>query len=139
MPKAFPLEFRRDVVAVARKGEAPIAPIAKDFADLGFTIYATAGTAAVLAENGIAANILHRIHEGRPNVLDMIKNGEISFIINTPSGEQPRLDEIAIRSAAVASRVATMTTLRGARASADAIRSLRDHGLSVKSLQEYHA
>jgi len=126
-------------ISVKDRDKAAVAPIAKDFADLGFTIYATAGTAAVLKENGIPANLLHRIHEGRPNVLDMIKNGEINFIINTPSGQQPRLDEIAIRSAAVANRIATMTTLRGARASADAIRAIREHGLSVKSLQEYHA
>jgi carbamoyl-phosphate synthase large subunit len=126
-------------ISVKDRDKAAVVEIAKDFADLGFTIYATAGTAAVFAENGIPANLLHRIHEGRPNILDMIKNGEISFIINTPSGQQPRLDEIAIRSAAVANRIATMTTLRGARASAAAIRALRDRGLAVKSLQEYHA
>jgi carbamoyl-phosphate synthase large subunit len=126
-------------ISVKDRDKAAVAPIAKDFADLGFTIYATSGTASVLAENGIPAKVLHRLNEGRPNVLDMIKNGDIHFIINTPSGQQPRKDEIVIRSAAVAGRIATMTTLRGARASADAIRAIREKGLSVKSLQEYHA
>jgi carbamoyl-phosphate synthase large subunit len=126
-------------ISVKDRDKAAVAPIAKDFADLGFQIYATSGTAAVLKENGIAAKTLHRLNEGRPNVLDMIKNGEIHFIINTPSGQQPRKDEVIIRSAAVAGRIATMTTLRGARASADAIRAIRERGLSVKSLQEYHA
>ena len=68
----------------------------------------------------------------------MIKNSEIQFIINTPAGQQPRKDEVTIRSAAVANRIATMTTLRGARASADAIRAIREKGMAVKSLQEYH-
>ena len=82
---------------------------------------------------------LFKIHEGRPNILDLIKNGEIHFIINTPSGQQPRKDEVAIRSAAVAARVATMTTLRGAKASVDAIRALKLSGYGVKTIQEFHA
>jgi len=125
-------------ISVKDRDKAAVVEIARDFADLGFTIYATAGTGAVLEENGIATKALYRLTEGRPTVLDMIKNGEIQFIINTPSGQQPRKDEVIIRSAAVASRVATMTTLRAARASAAAIRAIRDHGLGVKSLQEYH-
>jgi carbamoyl-phosphate synthase large subunit len=71
--------------------------------------------------------------------LDLIKNGEIHFILNTPSGQQPRRDEVVIRSAGVAARVATMTTLRGARASVAAIRAIQQAGYEVKSLQEYHA
>jgi carbamoyl-phosphate synthase large subunit len=126
-------------ISVKDRDKAAVVEIAKDFADLGFTIFATAGTAAVLEENSIAAKTLFRLNEGRPTALDMIKNGEIQFIVNTPSGEQPRKDEVIIRSAAVANRIATMTTLRAARASAAAIRAMRDRGLQVKSLQEYHA
>ncbi|HEU4679155.1 MAG TPA: hypothetical protein VFS35_06520, partial [Terrimicrobiaceae bacterium] len=66
------------------------------------------------------------------------KNGEMHFIINTPSGQQPRRDEVVIRSAAVAARVAMMTTLRGARASSAAIRALKSTGYGVKTLQEHH-
>jgi carbamoyl-phosphate synthase large subunit len=126
-------------ISVKDRDKAAVVEIAKDFADLGFTIFATAGTAAVLEENSIPAKPLFRLNEGRPTALDMIKNGEIQFIVNTPSGEQPRKDEVIIRSAAVANRIATMTTLRAARASAAAIRAMRDRGLQVKSLQEYHA
>jgi len=113
--------------------------IAKDFVEMGFTIHATSGTAKILKAAGVPVKQLFKLQEGRPNVLDLIKNGEMHFIINTPSGQQPRKDEVIIRSAAVAARVATMTTLRGARASAAAIRALQQSGYSVKSIQEYHA
>jgi len=82
---------------------------------------------------------LLKIREGRPNVVDAIKNGSVHFIVNTPSGRAPREDEIAIRSAAVAARVSTMTTLRGARASVGAMRAVLKSGYQVKSIQEYHA
>jgi carbamoyl-phosphate synthase large subunit len=114
-------------------------PIAKEFSEMGFTIHATSGTAKILKKAGIPVQQLFKLQEGRPNVLDLIKNGEMHFIINTPSGQQPRKDEVIIRSAAVAARVATMTTLRGARASAAAIRALQQSGYGVKSIQEYHA
>jgi len=119
--------------------KAAAVPIAKDFAEMGFTIHATSGTARMLKEAGVPVKELFKLQEGRPNVLDLIKNGEMHFIINTPSGQQPRKDEVIIRSAAVAARVATMTTLRGARASAAAIRAIQQSGYGVKSIQEYHA
>ncbi|HEY8901900.1 MAG TPA: carbamoyl-phosphate synthase large subunit [Chthoniobacterales bacterium] len=125
-------------ISVKDRDKAAVAPIAREFADLGFKLFATAGTASVLKEAGLEATVLQRLNEGRPTALDMIKNGDIHFIVNTPSGEQPRKDEVVIRSAAVANRVATMTTLRAARASAAAIRAIRERGLKVKSLQEYH-
>ena len=77
--------------------------------------------------------------EGRPNVLDLIKNGEIQFIINTPSGKTPREDEVKIRTAALTERIPIMTTVRAATASAKGIRSLQKGGMTVKTLQEYHA
>ena len=82
---------------------------------------------------------LFKLAEGRPNVLDMIKNGEIAFIINTPSGKKPRQDEVKIRGAAVTHRVPIMTTLSAAAASVNGIRSLQAKGLSVRTIQEYHA
>ncbi len=129
-----------NVFLSVRDSDKPaIIPVAKEFAELGFTLYATAGTQAALAAAGVKAENLFRLNEGRPNCLDMIKNGEIQFIINTPSGTQPRIDEMKIRSLAVANRIATMTTVRGAQASVAAIRSLKEKTLEVKSLQEYHA
>ena len=80
-----------------------------------------------------------KLAEGRPNVLDLIKNGEIQFIINTPSGKIPREDEVKIRTAALAQRIPIMTTVRAASASAKGIRSLQKGGMTVRSLQEYHA
>jgi carbamoyl-phosphate synthase large subunit len=126
-------------ISVKDADKSSVVPIAKDFTELGFTIYATGGTATVLKESGVKVKDLFKLQEGRPNVLDMIKNGEMHFIINTPSGQQPRKDEVVIRSAAVAARVATMTTLRAAKASVEAVRALQKSGYSVKSLQEYHS
>ena len=113
--------------------------IVKEFAELGFKIHATDGTAALLKENGIEVTRLNKVAQGRPNVVDMIKNGEMQFIINTPSGKQPRADEVVIRSMAVANRIPIMTTLRAAAASVAAIKSIAKSPLSVKSLQEHHA
>ncbi|GAT33703.1 carbamoyl-phosphate synthase large subunit [Terrimicrobium sacchariphilum] len=135
-----PLPTKGNVfISVKDADKQAVIPIAKEFHDLGFIIHATSGTAKILADAGVPAKALLKLQEGRPNVLDLIKNGEIQFIINTPSGQQPRRDEVVIRSAAVAGRVATMTTLRGARASAAAIRALQQAGYAVKSIQEYHA
>jgi carbamoyl-phosphate synthase large subunit len=125
-------------ISVKDSDKQAVIPIAREFADLGFTIYATGGTARVLNAARVPARLLYKLKEGRPNILDLIKNGDMHFIINTPSGQQPRRDEVVIRSAAVAARIAMMTTLRGAQASSAAIRALKDAGYAVKSLQEYH-
>jgi carbamoyl-phosphate synthase large subunit len=125
-------------ISVKDSDKQAVVPIAKAFVELGFTIYATGGTRNVLAGAGIPVKLLYKLQEGRPNILDLIKNGEMHFIINTPSGQQPRRDEVIIRSAAVGARVAMMTTLRGAQASSAAIRALKNTGYGVRSLQEYH-
>jgi len=126
-------------VSVKDADKNGVIAIAKDFADLGFKVHATDGTAALLQENGIAVTRLNKLAQGRPNVVDMIKNGEMQFIINTPSGKQPRADEVVIRSMAVANRIPIMTTLRAAAASVAAIKSIAKSPLTVKSLQEHHA
>lgn len=126
-------------ISVKDADKQAILPLAREFAELGFILHATGGTARVLEQAGLPVKSLLKIQEGRPNILDLIKNGEIHFIINTPSGQQPRKDEVVIRSAAVAARVATMTTLRGAKASVAAIRALKASGYGVRSIQEYHA
>jgi carbamoyl-phosphate synthase large subunit len=126
-------------VSVHDAHKTNVVQIAREFARLGFTLFATGGTAAALKSAGVAVTALFKLNEGRPNVLDMIKNGEIALIINTPSGKTPRADEIRIRTAAVQHRVPIMTTLTGARAAVQGIAALKRHGLSVHSLQEYHA
>jgi carbamoyl-phosphate synthase large subunit len=126
-------------ISVKDADKNAVAGLAAEFAALGFKIFATTGTANAIAANGVEVTRLFKLNEGRPHVLDLIKNGDIHFIINTPSGKTPRQDEIKIRSAAVANRIPIMTTLSAASASLLGIRSMQERGLSVKALQEYHA
>ena len=113
--------------------------LAKDLASLGFQIYSTSGTADFLEENGIETKKLFRIAEGRPNVIDLVKNGEMQMIINTPSGMIPRKDENHIRSVAYANNICIMTTLTGAMAAVAGIGSLKEKDFEVRSLQSYVA
>jgi len=113
--------------------------LAKGLIEIGFDIVSTAGTRAALLEAGVEADEIVRINEGRPHILDAIKNGEIQFIVNTPAGKEPREDEVKIRAGAVACRVPIMTTLRAAEASLIGMRSLKSGEVSVTALQEYHA
>lgn len=113
--------------------------LAKDLASLGFQIYSTSGTADFLKENGIETKKLFRIAEGRPNVIDLIKNGEMQMVINTPSGMIPRKDENHIRSVAYANSICIMTTLTGAMAAVAGIGSLKEKDFEVRSLQSYVA
>ena len=133
----LPLEGKIFFSVKDRDKEASI-PLAKEFADLGFELYSTSGTARTFKEAGIKVNTLHKLAEGRPNVLDMIKNSEIAMVINTPSGRVPRRDEVRIRSGALANRVPIITTMRGAQAAIRSIKSLKAAELSVVALQEYH-
>jgi carbamoyl-phosphate synthase large subunit len=112
--------------------------LARQFIELGFTIYSTSGTAARLIEVGLPVERLSKLSEGRPNVLDMIKNGEIALVLNTPSGQVPRRDEVKIRSVALAQSVPTITTMRAAHACVRSIRSLKSSPILVTPLQAYH-
>ncbi|MFZ4115609.1 MAG: carbamoyl-phosphate synthase large subunit [Chthoniobacterales bacterium] len=125
-------------VSVKDADKKAIVPLVRTFVDLGFSIYATRGTAQVLREDGIEVVQLNRLSGGHPNVLDMIKKNNVHLIINTPSGKLPWRDEVIIRSAAVAHRIVTITVLRTAMASAAAIRSMLSGDLEVHSIQEYH-
>ena len=114
--------------------------VARELVDLGFEIYATGGTCDRLQAENIPCHRLYKLNEGRrPHVVDMMKNREIHFIINTPSGHAAREDEVTIRSGAVANKVSHCTNLAAAVASVKAIRSLKEKELTVKSIQEYHA
>ena len=110
--------------------------IAKGLHEFGFSFYSTEGTAKFLNENGIEAKTTLRISEGRPNVADLIKNGKIQLVINTPLGLIPRRDENGIRSEAVLHSVPVITTLGSAFAALQGIRSIREKKFSVKSLQD---
>ena len=129
----------RVFVSVKDADKEAIIPVAREFLKLGFEIVSTSETAAALTKAKIKVTKVFKIHEGRPNVLDRIKNGDINFIINTPSGKIPREHEVVIRNAALAAKIPIMTTVRAALASANGIRSLQKRKVQVRSLQEYHA
>jgi carbamoyl-phosphate synthase large subunit len=135
-----PLPKSGNVFISVRDSDKPsVIPVAKEFVALGFRIFSTDGTWAALQAEGIPATRLNKIDMGRPNVLDLVTNREIDFIINMPSGKIPRLDEVRIRNASLARKIPIMTTARAAMASAVAIKFLQRHKLEVKTIQEYHA
>ena len=111
--------------------------LARELGALGFTIYSTGGTAKALAEAGIAVRKIAKLQEGRPTAIDLIKNGQIQLVINTPAGMIPRRDENAIRAAALARNVCIMTTLTGAAAAVQGIRALREKHVGVRPIQSY--
>ena len=123
-------------VSDAHKSEVP--GVAKQFAELGFELISTSGTAAVLEKAGLKVQRILKLSEGRPNAVDLLKNREIQLVINTPSGQLPRADEVKIRTTAVYTNTPIMTTLSGAKAAALGIAALKKNGYSVKTVQEYH-
>jgi carbamoyl-phosphate synthase large subunit len=124
-------------ISMNDRDKAAVIPVAKELAELGFKLVATSGTHKVLTEAGLTADPVLKIHEGRPNIEDAIKNSEIQLIINTPVGSTAQEDDRSIRRTALAYKVPIITTIAGARATASAIRSLQDKPLMVKSIQEY--
>ncbi|MDA7513487.1 carbamoyl-phosphate synthase large subunit [Akkermansiaceae bacterium] len=114
-------------------------PVARELAELGFKIHATGGTYRCLKDESIEVERLYKLAEHkRPNVIDMMKNGDIQFIINTPSGHEAREDEVKIRSGAVQHKISHCTNLAAAEASVKAIRALLENEFTVTSLQEHH-
>ncbi len=128
------------LITVAERDRPAVVEVARQFAELGFTILATDGTAACLARHGIEAQIVNKMHEGRPHIVDLIKNREIHLIVNTPAGKQSQYDDSYIRKNAIKYKVPYITTLAGAVAAAKGIAARRQVvAAEVKSLQQYHA
>ena len=125
-------------ISVSDAHKKEVAAVAKQFADLGFELAATDGTAAVLEKAGLNVQRVFKLAEGRPNAIDLLKNKEIHLVINTPAGESPRADEVKIRTTAVYTGTPIMTTLSGAKAAARGIAALKKSGYGVQTLQEYH-
>jgi carbamoyl-phosphate synthase large subunit len=123
-------------VSVADPDKSVIIPIARQFAEMGYHLIATRGTAKALRDQGVPVQEVPKIQEGRPNLIDMMKNGQIAMILNTPSGKGRRTDEGKIRSAAVAHRVTCITTLAAAQAAVEACRAMREKELTVTALQD---
>ena len=124
-------------ISVSGTDKERVVPTAKSFSEMGYKLLATTGTAAVLQRHNIPVEVIPKIQEGRPNLLDKMKNREVALIINTPSGRGSQTDEGRIRAAAVANQVTCITTLAAAKAAVEACRVLRERHLEVTPLQDW--
>ena len=128
------------LISVNKKDKDEVVDVARSLANDGFKILATGGTCDILNANGIPATKVNKLSEGRPNIKDLITNGKIDLIINSPVGKDSVSDDSYLRKAAIKAKVPYMTTVAAAKATADGIHYLRKHGNSeVKSLQELHS
>ena len=125
-------------ISVNDRDKRFVANIARDFQELGFQIVATRGTAKMLCDSGLAVEMVYKVNEGRPNVVDLIKSDKINLVINTPLGQESFFDEKAIRRACTQYGTPCITTLSAAAAAVSAVRALQREEISVRSLQEYH-
>ena len=125
-------------ISVADKDKSSAVKIAQQFADLGFKIMGTGGTAATLEKSGITVEKVLKVKEGRPNIVDHMKNGEISLVINTTFGKTSALDSYSLRRTALTHNIPYCTTIPGALAAASGIKAIQNGDLDVKSLQEYY-
>jgi carbamoyl-phosphate synthase large subunit len=127
------------LITVSEKDRPAVLEVAREFDNLGFKIKSTIGTHTFLSEHDIQSELILKMHEGRPNIVDGIKNKEIHLVINTPSGKLSKYDDSYIRKAAIQYKVPHITTLAAALAAARGIAAYRQGKDSVRSLQEYHA
>jgi len=126
-------------ISVKDRDKKPILDIAKSLVEMGFDLVATQGTADVLKKAGLRVEPLKKLKEGSPNVRDLIFASKVDLVINTPSGEKPRQDEIVIRSLTVTRGIPCVTTIEGALASIRGLRAMKEKDLNVCALQDYHA
>ncbi len=127
------------LISVAEKDRPAVLEVAQEFTNLGFKIKATRGTHQFLTEQNIEAELVNKLQEGRPNIVDAIMNREIQLVVNTPIGKSSQQDDSYIRKTAIKYKVPYITTLAAALASAKGIAAHRENPVGVKSLQEYHA
>jgi Carbamoylphosphate synthase large subunit (split gene in MJ) len=126
-------------VTVNDRDKPHLLPLAAELVAMGFRLVATNGTASYLRENDLPCAHVYKVLEGRPNAVDLMKNGAIHLVINTPLGKASYFDEKALRTTATQRGIPLITTLSGAEAMVEAIRALRRGALTVKSLQEVYA
>lgn len=126
-------------VSMSDRDKAASVTVVQEFIDMGFAVIATDGTRRILKEHGLDVELILKLHEGRPHVLDAIKNRKIQLIINTPSGEEAQTDARLIRRTALTYKIPIITTIAGAKATAAGIRSLQTTELDVRVIQEYTA
>jgi carbamoyl-phosphate synthase large subunit len=125
-------------VSVNDRDKAAIVPVVEDFVKLGFRIVATTGTFKVLQDKGLPVERILKVHEGRPHILDAMKNRNLDLVINSPIGAAAQQDERMIRRTAISYKIPVITTVAGAKASVAAIRALQSDPLEVQALQDYH-
>lgn len=126
------------LISVNAKDKAEVVDVAKGFADLGFKILATGGTCDLIKKNGIECKAIHKLQQGRPNVLDAITNGEVDIVINSPVGKKGADDDSYIRKAAIKARISYVTTMAAAKATVEGIKARQKQEPVLKSLQEFH-
>jgi carbamoyl-phosphate synthase large subunit len=126
------------LITIADRDKDKITETAKGFHDMSFGITATRGTAEFLAQHGIKSNVIKKVHQGRPNIVDAIKNGEINLVINTPAGKQSEHDDSYIRKASIKHNILYITTTAAAAAAAQGVKERLNGNYHVKSLQDYH-
>ncbi|MFI5295287.1 MAG: carbamoyl-phosphate synthase large subunit [Thermodesulfovibrionales bacterium] len=126
------------VISIRDEDKPGICDIVRRLYEAGFSVIATRGTAAFLDNKGIPVEVINKVAEGRPHIVDLIKNKEIVFVINTVSGAQAQKDSLSIRRSALQYGVPYTTTVAGARAVIYAIESLKKKKINIKSIQEYH-
>jgi carbamoyl-phosphate synthase large subunit len=126
------------LITIADRDKDKVVETARNFRDMGFNIVSTGGTAKFLNEHGIEAKTIKKVHEGRPNIVDAIKNGEIQLVINTPAGKQSEFDDSYIRKNAIKYNILYITTTAAAYAATQGIKERLNGNYHVKSLQEYH-
>ena len=124
------------LLTVSDKGQ--LLPIAEKLKKMGFNIYSTEGTADFLRGNGIESVVLKKLHEGRPNLADAIKNGDIHLIVNTPIGKNSKYDDSYIRLMAIQQKIPYITSMAAAEASVEGIKNAQTEKISVKAIQDYH-
>lgn len=125
-------------ISVKDKDKHHLPSLAGKLLSLGFSLIATKGTAAYLHNNGLDVKVVNKVNEGRPNIVDYIKNREIHFIINTVSGSKAQKDSFALRESALQYKIPYTTTIAGAKAAINAIEVLLKEQINIKSLQQYH-
>ena len=126
------------LITVAEPDKPGVLEAARQFQNMGFRIRATQGTLAFLDEHGVKSELIKKVHEGRPNIVDAITNGEIQLVVNTPAGKLSLTDDSYIRKSAIKYKVAYVTTTAAAIAAARGIAARRKDAATVRSLQEYH-
>jgi carbamoyl-phosphate synthase large subunit len=132
------LPLKGSILITVNDSDKPtVTPIARRFHEMGFKLLATRGTAGYLRARGIPVSSVFKVHEGRPNCLDMIVNGDVELLVNTPLGKHAQWDDYTLRQAAIRQRIAYTTTLSAASAASDAILSLKSRRPAVRSLQEW--